>query len=109
MELHQRIKSKREELGWSQEKLADALNVSRQAVSKWENGSSYPDIEKLIDISDIFQISLDELIRGEEKYKKDRIIEKTSARPNFGDIFQSYWWLIFPIFGMIMAIIRALT
>lgn len=49
----------------SQEQLADKLNISRQAVSKWESGQGYPEIDKLIHISKIFEISLDELLKKE--------------------------------------------
>ena len=50
----------------SQEELANRLNVSRQTVSKWEVGESTPDMEKLVAISDLFGVSLDELVKGEE-------------------------------------------
>lgn len=56
---------KRENL--SQEELADKLNVSRQSVSKWESGISYPEIEKIIMICEIFRCSMDELVKGEIK------------------------------------------
>ena len=48
--------------GYTQEMLADKLNVSRQAVSKWESGVAYPDTEKLIQISKIFNVKIDDLI-----------------------------------------------
>lgn len=44
MVLGQRIKEEREKLGWTQDRLAEELHVSRQAISKWEVGSAYPDI-----------------------------------------------------------------
>ena len=47
----------------SQEDLADELHVSRQSVSKWESGISFPEIEKLISISDYFHVSLDALLK----------------------------------------------
>ena len=52
----------RRQKGFSQEELASRLNVSRQTISKWEVGDSTPDMEKLIAISDLFGISLDELV-----------------------------------------------
>lgn len=48
----------------SQEDLADELHVSRQSVSKWESGISFPEIEKLISISDYFHVSLDALLKA---------------------------------------------
>ncbi len=67
MELSARIKEERNKLNLSQEALASKLHVSRQAVSKWERGQSYPDLEKLIEFSDIAGITLDELIKGDQK------------------------------------------
>ena len=54
----------------SQEEFAEIFNVSRQTISSWENSKSYPDIETLIKISNKFQISLDILIKGDEKMVK---------------------------------------
>lgn len=53
----------RQEHGISQEELAEMLNVSRQSVSKWERGKGYPEIDKLIHISERFSISLDDLLK----------------------------------------------
>lgn len=62
MKLSEKLQKIRKEHNITQEGLADRLNVSRQAVSKWESGTAYPDTEKLIQISKIFNVSLDELI-----------------------------------------------
>lgn len=51
----------------SQGDLANELNVSRQSISKWENGNSTPDLEKIVKLAEIFNVSLDELIKNEEK------------------------------------------
>ncbi|WP_253290321.1 helix-turn-helix domain-containing protein [Levilactobacillus brevis] len=45
-------------------------NVSRQAISKWEVGSTYPDIDRLVQISNLFDITLDSLIKGDDSLKK---------------------------------------
>ena len=50
----------------SQEKLAELMNVSRQAVVKWEGGKSYPDIKKLIELIKLFNVSVDELLNETE-------------------------------------------
>ena len=64
MNLGENIYQLRTEKGMSQEDLAAALDVSRQSVSKWENSSATPDLEKLIKISEVFGITLDELVYG---------------------------------------------
>ena len=56
----------RKSRGLSQEELADRLNVSRQAVSKWERGESSPDTDNLIELAKIYGVSIDELINGDE-------------------------------------------
>lgn len=62
MEFHIKLYNLRKQKGLSQEELANRLNVSRQTISKWEIGDSTPDMENLIAISDMFEISLDELV-----------------------------------------------
>ena len=63
-ELAQRLYEMRKAHNLSQEELADKLNVSRQAVSKWECGDSSPDTDNLIALSELYGVSLDELVRG---------------------------------------------
>ena len=63
MEFNNKLYELRKKRGYSQEELANRLNVSRQTVSKWEVGESAPDMEKLVAISDLFEVSLDELIK----------------------------------------------
>ena len=66
MDFNNRLYQLRKQKGLSQEELANRLNVSRQTVSKWEVGDSTPDMEKLIAISDLFDVSLDKLVMGKE-------------------------------------------
>lgn len=61
--LSEKIRKYRKQAGLSQEELADRLEVSRQAVSKWEMGQSAPDPEKIVRMSELFGISTDELLR----------------------------------------------
>ena len=63
MEFKDKLYDLRKQKGMSQEELALRLNVSRQTVSKWELGDSTPDMEKLVTISNLFEISLDELVK----------------------------------------------
>ncbi len=66
MSISVKIQQLRKSNGLSQEQLAEKLEVSRQAVSKWESGASTPDIEKLVLISELFKVSTDYLVKGEE-------------------------------------------
>ena len=62
MEFNNKLYNLRKQRGLSQEELANRLNVSRQTISKWEVGESTPDMEKLVALSDLYEISLDELV-----------------------------------------------
>lgn len=66
MNIGQVIKNKRLELNYTQEQLANLLNVSRSTISSWEVGRNYPDLETIILISDLLNISLDELMRKDK-------------------------------------------
>lgn len=67
MSLGENIYGLRTEKNFSQGDLADALEVSRQSVSKWENNSAVPELEKLIKMAQIFGVTIDELVTGAEK------------------------------------------
>lgn len=75
MNLGDRIKKLRKENNLSQEQLAQKLNVSRQAISKWESNGAYPDIDNLVLLRNIFKITLDELVIGEESIEDENNIE----------------------------------
>lgn len=63
MILAEKIALLRRQTGWSQEELANQLNVSRQAVSKWESGVSIPDLDKVLKLSELFQVTTDYLLK----------------------------------------------
>lgn len=63
MNLAEKISQLRRQRGWSQEELAEQMNVSRQAVSKWESAQSTPDLDKLVQLSQLFGVSTDELLK----------------------------------------------
>jgi transcriptional regulator with XRE-family HTH domain len=67
MELGKRIAEIRKERGLTQEGLAEICSVTRQTISNWENGKSYPDLETLVLISDTFDVSLDAMLKGDRK------------------------------------------
>ena len=70
MTLEEKIRNCRKQEGISQEKMAELIGVSRQAITKWENGTGTPDIANLVAIAELFQISLDELLLNEKREKK---------------------------------------
>lgn len=72
MSLGERIYKLRTEKDMSQGDLADALEVSRQSISKWETNGSVPELDKLVKLSEIFGVSLDELVTGKEPEQQDK-------------------------------------
>lgn len=68
--LNEILKEKRKELDLTQQHVADHLNVTRQTVSSWEVGKSFPDIPTLIKISDFYQLSLDYMLKGDVNLMK---------------------------------------
>lgn len=67
MEIGKKLKNARIEAGLTQEKVAEKIDVSRQTISNWENEKSYPDIISVIALSDLYSVSLDELLKGDQK------------------------------------------
>lgn len=66
MEFHEKLQELRKKRGLTQEELAEALYVSRTAISKWESGRGYPSIDSLKEISNFFSVSIDDLLSGEK-------------------------------------------
>ena len=87
MELGTQIKKYRQELQISQEELADRVYVSRQTISNWENDKSYPDVHSLMLLSEIFHISLDNLIKGDIEMMKETI-QKDDIKK-----LKHYYWI----------------
>lgn len=73
LELHTQIKKYRTSMNLSQEELAEKVYVTRQTISNWENNKNYPDIHSLLLLSSTFNISLDQLIKGDVKIMKEEI------------------------------------
>lgn len=115
MTLGEKISALRNQLGMSQGDLAEKINVSRQSISKWETDTSIPELDKLIQLSELFHISLDELVKGEkaetvkEPVPENReqpaqgIVRKTTdTRKVIGTIllcFGTLIWLLFTFLG----------
>lgn len=88
MELNAQIKKYRKSLNLSQEELAEKAYVTRQTISNWENGKSYPDIHSLLLLSSLFNVSLDQLIKGDIETMKEIINEQEISKFNYyGTIF----------------------
>lgn len=94
MNLGERIKENRERLILSQEVLADKIYVSRQTISNWENNKNYPDINSLLLLSNLFDVSLDTLVKG------DLLEIKAIANQNNNKDFKK----LSNLFAMMMAI-----
>lgn len=67
MNFAQKMKSYRQKNNWTQQDIAERLNVSRKTISSWENSRSYTDIFMLVQISDLYRVSLDDLLREDHK------------------------------------------
>ena len=84
MNIGDKIKNAREENKLTQTQASESLMVSRQTISNWENGKSLPDILSVIRMSELYQISLDELLKGDKammnKIEKDIEISKTMKK-----------------------------
>lgn len=82
MDFSKKLYTLRKQKGLSQEELAFKLNVSRQTISKWEVGETTPDMEKLVDLSNVFSVSLDELVLDQEKNNENHEEVKTDFQKN---------------------------
>lgn len=102
MEIGKVIKENRTARNMTQEDLAKEFFVSRPLISKWENGKSYPDLEQLLKLSDFFDLTLDELLRGDKKMTKKLNLSTKTKKIMLGTIislsigvggvvFYNYW------------------
>lgn len=137
MKLEEKIAFLRKKNGWSQEELAFRLDVSRQAVSKWEMGASLPDLDNVLKMSELFSCSTDYLLKdgetSQEKAVETNVEEKSQdEKPKktvwkcIEDLFWliillvylvcSFWtgawyitWIIFPISGAVFALLETIV
>ena len=110
MTIADRIQSLRKAKGMSQEELADKVGVSRQAVSKWESEQATPDLDKVVIMSDIFEVTTDYLLKGIEPVKSDDhktmadvIDQKVLTEKNGKRAKTAVKWLLIG-FGILLAI-----
>ena len=80
MNIGEQINNLRKQHGLSQDDFVNLFNVSRQTISNWENGKSYPDLEMIIKVSDYFKISIDELLKNDVQTVKKLIMKKRQKR-----------------------------
>ncbi|MDO4175111.1 MAG: helix-turn-helix transcriptional regulator [Eubacteriales bacterium] len=80
MQLGKQIRKYRNEQSLSQDGLAEKIYVSRQTISNWENSKSYPDVNSLVLLSDVFGVSLDQLIKGDVSIMKEQINKQDQQR-----------------------------
>lgn len=86
--LPSQIKKYRDSLNLSQEELAEKIYVSRQSISNWENGKNYPDIHSLLLLSALFNVSLDQLVKGDVEMMEKEIKEAEIQKLNrYGMIY----------------------
>ncbi len=91
MEVSTQIKKYRMNMDLSQEELAEQVYVSRQTVSNWETGKTYPDIHSLLLLGSLFHVSLDQLIKGDaEIMKKEILITEIEKFNKYGRIFTAF-------------------
>ena len=96
MKFCEKLQKLRKDIGYSQEQLADLLEVSRQSVSKWESGTTYPEMDKLLSLCKIFNVTLDDLTNDNvtDKNIKER------SKNNFSNLFYSILDIINKSFEM---------
>ncbi|WP_268912304.1 helix-turn-helix transcriptional regulator [Lentilactobacillus sp. SPB1-3] len=86
-----KLKEARLNHGYSQNEVSTILHISRQSISKWENGRTYPDIDNLLMLSDLYEISLDDLMKSDESIKANyannnqEIIDKRRTQTRVND------------------------
>jgi len=94
MSLGERIKEKRIEHHLTQDQLSEKIFVSRQAISNWENDKSQPDLENLIMLSELYQVTLDELLKGEKVEMNTNKKLTRKDMPSFKSMLALLFWSI---------------
>ncbi|MEG0240353.1 helix-turn-helix domain-containing protein [Anaerorhabdus sp.] len=111
MKFNEKLLSIRKKQGLSQEELGMELEVSRQTISKWEAGQSYPDFQRLVMLSDYFNMTLDELVKDvdfqdvREKNLTDEKVSSIFRDVQYGKETLSNIWRIACIFGIIILLL----
>ena len=83
MNIGEKLKLRRKKAGFTQEQVAEKMHITRQTLSNWEVGKNYPDIDSIITLSQIYNLSLDELLLGKIHFKGESVMtKKLSFRGN---------------------------
>ncbi len=98
MEFGNYIKKQRNNLGFTQSEIAEKLHVTRQTISNWEQGKSYPDLDTLVEISDIYKISIDALLKGDKDLKK--YLDQGKAYNDFS-VFKGLFFIMEGLFFLL--------
>lgn len=104
MALSEKLYLLRKKSGLSQEQLAEQLSVSRQAISKWESGQSVPESDKLLTISNYFNVSLDYLMKEEEEQRDLSVNKRNDNSVQMGSRTKWLLGIIICVGGMICLI-----
>lgn len=107
MEFAVKIKNYRAQNKWTQQAVAEKLGVSRKTISSWENGRSYPDIFMLVQLSDLYHVSLDDLLREDhemiDNYKQEHVANTKQDRvfttSYLINVVTSLYFLVRTLFG----------
>lgn len=108
MNFAQKIKSYRQKNNWTQQDVAERLNVSRKTISSWENSRSYPDVFMLVQISDLYHVSLDDLLREDHKMIDNYRQEHVSNEKRDRDFRSCYYWNVFGSIFVLLKFIHVL-
>lgn len=98
MILADKITALRKKAGWSQEELAEQLGVTRQSVSKWEGAQSVPDMDKVVQMSRLFGVTTDFLLKDELSEEEDYTRENKAKSPIIGAVSGIYWLLVTAVY-----------
>lgn len=99
MQFHEKLYTLRKKANMTQTDLAEKLNVSRQAVSRWEMGTAKPEIDTIIAMSDLFGVTLDELLKNKEETPNQEDTEPPVPHLSYWQFVPKKWW-VFAVIGM---------
>lgn len=105
MKFNEKLIELRKKEGLSQEELGYKLNVTRQTVSKWELGQTTPEMDKLIEISKMFNISVDELINDSETNTKNDQVEQVKDKETENKVNKKKKWVRALLTGLVIAVV----